>query len=353
MTPSRAGEALPATIARSGPRPERSLADCSVIVPVYRNEADVADLVDRLAQLDARVPGGIEAVCVVDGSPDASYPLLAAALPRMPFASRLVLLSRNFGSFAAVREGLRVARGRWYAVMSADLQEDASVVVSFFESLRAGEADVVLGVRESRADPWTTRVASALFWGFYRRFIRPDLPPGGVDVFGCNAVFRDQLLRLDESYSSLIGQILWLGFRRKLVRYDRVARRRGRSAWTVRRKVSYLLDSVYSFSDLPVRVFLALGIVGIVASVALTAVVLAAKAMGSIPVPGYAATVLTIVFFASLNLLGLGIVGSYVWRAYENTKARPLAVVMREQAFEPSEHARASAPKPASAPLSR
>ena len=309
--------------------------DCSVIVPVYRNEADIDDLLARLADLNAAVRGGIEAVCVVDGSPDACHARLALALPAMAFPSRLLLLSRNFGSFAAVREGLRAARGRWLAVMSADLQEDATVVPAFLDALRAGEADVVLGVRESRADPWAERVAAGVFWGLYRAFIRRDLPPGGVDVFGCNAAFRDQLVRLGESYSSLVGQILWLGFRRKLVRYRRVARRRGRSAWTLRRKVDYLLDSVYSFSDLPVRVFVALGATGIAASIALTAAVLTAKATGAIPVPGYAATVLTIVFFGSLNLLGLGIIGSYVWRAYENTKARPLAVVMREETYAP------------------
>ena len=135
----------------------------------------------------------------------------------MAFPSQLLLLSRNFGSFAAVREGLRAARGRWLAVMSADLQEDATVVPAFLDALRADEADVVLGVRESRADPWAERVAAGVFWGLYRAFIRRDLPPGGVDVFGCNAAFRDHLVRLGESYSSLVGQILWLGFRRKLV----------------------------------------------------------------------------------------------------------------------------------------
>jgi hypothetical protein len=131
--------------------------------------------------------------------------------------------------------------------------------------------------------------------------------------------------------------VLWLGFRRKLVPYRRVARRHGRSAWTLRRKVAYLLDSVYSFSDLPVRVFTAFGTIGLFTSVVLATAVVVAKLNGAIPVPGYTATVLTIVFFASLNLLGLGIVGSYVWRAYENTKSRPLAVVMRDRIFEPGD----------------
>jgi len=311
--------------------------ECSVIVPVYRNALDIPDLLARLSELDQLVAGGIEAVCVVDGSPDDCHALLALALPAMPFASRLVLLSRNFGAFAAIREGLRVAGGRWFAVMSADLQEDASVVVTFLNALRDDDADIVLGVRESRDDPWPSRAASALFWRLYRALIRPDVPQGGVDVFACNCLFRDQLVQFSESFSSLVGQILWLGFRRKLVPYRRAARRHGRSAWTVRRKIAYLLDSVYSFSDLPVRVFTAFGAIGLFASVVLATAVLVAKLNGSIPVPGYTATVLTIVFFASLNLLGLGIVGSYVWRAYENTKSRPLAVVMRDHIFIPKD----------------
>jgi len=321
----------------SSPPALPSPRDCSVVVPVYRNEGGIPDLLSRLTELDRQVEGGIEAVCVVDGSPDDSEAVLAESLPTMRFPSRLVLLSRNFGAFAAIREGLRVAGGRWFAVMSADLQEEASVVVAFLAALRNDEADVVLGLREARDDPWAGRLASAVFWRMYRALIRPDVPPGGIDVFACNRLFRDQLVQFSESYSSLVGQILWLGFRRKLIPYQRVARRHGRSAWTLRRKLAYLLDSVYSFSDLPVRLFTTLGVIGLFTSVVLATAVVVAKLNGSIPVPGYTATVLTIVFFASLNLLGLGIVGSYVWRAYENTKSRPLAVVMRDRAFDPKD----------------
>jgi hypothetical protein len=167
----------------------------------------------------------------------------------------------------------------------------------------------------------------------YRRFVRADVPPGGVDVFACNQAFRDSLLRLNESRTTLVGQVLWLGFRRDTVAYARQERRHGRSAWTFRRKLDYLLDSVYSFSDLPIRVLTALGLLGLTASAVFAAVLLFARLTGTITVPGYAATVATILFFAGINLLGLGIIGAYVWRTYENTKGRPLAVVMEERAY--------------------
>jgi glycosyltransferase involved in cell wall biosynthesis len=310
------------------------IPECSVVVPVYRNEANVADLIVRLEALNVSVPGGIEAICVVDGSPDRSYELLAAALPRAAFASRLLLLSRNFGSFAAIREGLRVAGGTYCAVMAADLQEPQALIEGFFERLRADAVDVVVGTREARADPWPARFASAMFWGLYRGLIRPDLPRGGIDVFACNRVFRAHLLEFNEAHSSLVGQLLWLGFRRSELSYRRSERKAGKSAWTLRRKVGYLLDSVFAFSDLPIKLFVALGTIGITVSALLGLAVLVSRLAGAVTVPGYAATVITILFFAGLNLLGLGIVGSYVWRAYENTKRRPLAVVMREQAWE-------------------
>jgi glycosyltransferase involved in cell wall biosynthesis len=311
------------------------VSDCSVIVPVYRNEANVPALLERLGALNRSVAGGIEAVCVVDGSPDASHGLLAEGLARAPYASRLLLLSRNFGSFPAIREGLRVAAGRWFAVMAADLQEPQELVEQFFAALRNDEADIVLGTRATRADGLGDRAAANAFWGTYRRFINPEMPPGGIDVFGCNVAFRDKLLEFAETHSSLVGQILWLGFRRKTIAYARGARDVGVSAWTFRRKARYLMDNVFAFSDLPIKVFVSLGFVGLATSVVVGAAVIIGRVSGAFAVPGYAATMTAIVFFASLNLFALGIMGSYVWRAYENTKGRPIAVVMRDERFGP------------------
>lgn len=307
--------------------------DCTLIVPVYYNEENIPQLLDRFAELNRQVASGIEVVCVVDGSPDRSYELLAAGLSQAPYPSRLMLLARNFGSFAAIREGLKAVDGRYFAVMAADLQEPAELTVASFAALQNDECDVTLGTRINRADPWVSRITSGIFWGFYRNLIQRELPPGGVDVFGCNRAFRDQLLALHESHTSLVGQLLWLGFRRKLIPYSRLPRQHGSSAWRFRQKFKYLMDSVYSFSDLPIKIFFALGALGVAAGATMGLVVLVSRVMGAIPVPGYAATVIAIVFFAGLNMLGLGILGSYVWRAYENTKSRPLAVVMREHRF--------------------
>jgi glycosyltransferase involved in cell wall biosynthesis len=312
-----------------------SQPDCALIVPVYRNEENIDALLTRLHDLNRAVPGGIEVIIVVDGSPDASYAKLMESLPGAAFGSRVLLLSRNFGSFAAIRAGLGAVDLPYYAVMAADLQEPAELVEGFFASLRTEPVDIVLATRSTRDDRLIDRVAARAFWGAYRRFVQSELPVGGVDVFGCNRLFRDQLLKLAESNSSLVGQLIWLGFRRKLIPYRREARAAGKSAWTFRRKLNYLMDSAFSFSDLPIRAFIFLGGVGLLATIGFGLAVLIGRLGGYFDVPGYAATVITILFFSGLNLFGLGIIGSYVWRAYENTKSRPLAVVLREDRFSP------------------
>jgi polyisoprenyl-phosphate glycosyltransferase len=121
---------------------------------------------------------------------------------------------------------------------------------------------------------------------------------------------------------------------RKSVPYDRRARLAGRSAWTLPRKLRYLSDSVFNFTDLPIRLLFRLGLFGTASSLVAGAVVIAAKLSGQIPVAGYAATVLLVIFFGALNCLGLGIIGGYAWRTLENTKRRPNFLVASHAVFD-------------------
>ena len=309
----------------------------SLVVPVYGNAGSIPELLFTIEALALTVRSrfdiGLEAVFVVDGSPDNSYAELSNRLITATFPSVLLAHSRNFGAFAAIRTGLRAATGEYFGVMAADLQEPPELMLDFIDGFRRDQYDVMVGSRESRADPLGSRLASALFWRLYRRFVMPDLPASGVDVFGCNRVFRDQLLLLEESHSSLVGLIYWLGFRRGEVLYSRRKRLHGESGWSFRKKLRYLFDSVFSFTDLPIRLLTMFGAVGLALSVPTGIYIIAAKFSGAIDVPGYAATMVAVVFFGALNSIGLGVIGSYAWRTYENTKKRPLALVLSERRF--------------------
>jgi glycosyltransferase involved in cell wall biosynthesis len=296
----------------------------SLVVPVYGNADSIDALVETVSHLARSVEGQLETIFVIDGSPDDSRERLLAALQGTDLDARLVDHSRNFGSFAAIRTGMSLARGKYIAVMAADLQEPPELVIEFLKRLATGTVDVVAGERASREDRGTA--AANLYWRLYRRFVIADIPATGVDVFACTASVRDVICALEHVNTSLVAQLFWVGFRREIVPYDRRPSP-GESGWTLRRKLRYLSDSVFAFTDLPVRLLWVVGLLGLVLGVLVSIVIVIARASGAIDVPGYAATILVIVFFGSLNLIGLGIIGSYVWRAYETIKGRPGAIV--------------------------
>ena len=307
---------------------------CSVVVPVYGNEGTIPALVERLDEIARVIAGGLEVVFVVDGSPDGSQRLLRDLLSgERAFTSQLIALSRNFGAFSAVKAGLEAARGDLVAVMAADLQEPASLVEEFFARLETGDCDVAVGVRAARDDPASSATASRLFWWLYRRLVQPEIPPGGVDVFACTRAVARHLASLDESHTSLVGLLYWLGYRRVEVPYARLARPSGKSAWSLRKRLRYLQDSIFSFTSLPIALITAVGVVGVLASFTYAVVVFVFWATGRIDVQGYTPLMLSILFMASAILIGLGIVGSYVWRTYENSKRRPTSVVMSHEEF--------------------
>jgi len=307
----------------------------SLIVPIYKSASNIGPLLEALRTLPAQLADKeLQVVFVVDGSPDDSYLQLRDQLPRQPFRSRLLNLSRNFGAFSAIRAGIAAAQGDRFAVMAADLQEPIELVADFDRVLYADEADVAIGRRTGRADPFFSRMASLLFWGVYRRFIQKEIPAGGVDVFGGNRKVRRQLMALRETNSSLVGLLFWIGFRRAFIPYQRRAREHGKSSWSLAKKFRYLSDSFFAFTDLPIRLLLAAGVVGLVASVLLGVTVLVSKLFFSLAVPGYAAMATLILFFGGLNCFGIGVLGGYLWRTFENSKGRPNYVVLSREDFE-------------------
>ena len=299
----------------------------SLVIPVYMNEGSLDRLLDQLIQLGSRVSGELEVVFVVDGSPDRSLEILRERLPAFPLATQLVSLSRNFGSFAAISAGLECARGEFLAVMAADLQEPPALIASFFQILGSGRADIVFGVRSGRSDPWLSELASRLFWWVFRRFVIKDMPPGGVDVFGCSRQVCDRLLQLPEINSNLIALLFWLGYRREYVVYERAPRLEGKSAWTIGKKLRYGLNSIFNFTDLPIRVLLYFGTIAFAAACAGSGMVIVAKLRGDIPVPGYTPIVLASLFFGALTSLGFGIVGQYLWLALQISHRRPEYII--------------------------
>jgi len=299
----------------------------SVVIPVYKNEGSIERLLSELVRVSERIAEPVELIFVVDGSPDRSHAILRDRLPQLSVRSQLIALSRNFGSFSAIRAGLERGQGDYFAVLAADLQEPPELVLRFLEVLLADDADIVFGSRSTRADPWFTRLTSNVFWSVYRRFVVREMPRGGVDVFACTGAVRDCIVQFREVNTNLIALLFWVGYRRAFVLYDRAPRAEGKSAWTFKKKLQYGIESIFSFTDLPIQLLSYVGLFGMFAAVILALLILTAKLMGMIQVPGYAPIVLTISFFGALTSLGLGIIGQYLWLTLQNARNRPSYIV--------------------------
>lgn len=305
---------------------ERLDIQYSTIIPVYKNQESITRLFEALEELTRSLEHVMEVVFVVDGSPDQSYANIKRQMASASFPVQLIAHSRNFGSFPAIRTGLKAAKGNYFGVIAADLQEPISLLESFFNSLHSNECDVAIGRRISRQDAKLDRLFSTVFWWVYRKYIVPDMPPGGVDVFGCNRAFRDELLNLEEAHSSLVSLIFWLGFCRKEIPYERLERQEGKSSWTFSKKFEYMTDSIFAFTNLPVKILTRVGLIGLVGCSSLAIYILFGRLSGAIDVSGYSTAMIVMLTLGSINLLGLGVVGSYAWRAFENSKARPLSI---------------------------
>lgn len=299
----------------------------SVVIPVYKNEASLHELIKRLEDTFAGIPTSTEVIFVIDGSPDSSAETLHSLAKSSRLNIKVVTHSRNFGSFAAIRSGLRMAKGSLVGVMSADLQEDPSIVLKLFRTLEIEEADIAFGVRIFRSDPFFSKVVSSAYWRLYRMLINRDIPKGGVDVFACRKEVLMQINSMREVNTSLIGLLYWVGYRRVYVDYERSLREHGKSTWTFKKKLKYMADSVFSFSDLPIRIVRGLGIVGFMFSIPYGTFLVIASVAGKVEVPGYAPIMLAITFGNSSILIALSILGSYLWRTFENSQGRPIAVI--------------------------
>jgi dolichol-phosphate mannosyltransferase len=211
-------------------------------------------------------------------------------------------------------------------VISADLQDPPEKLPEMIELWRGG-AEVVLAARESRDDPWSSRVLSFVFYRAFRAMVMRDMPPGGFDFFVMDRNVARVLVASTEKNANLAAAVLWVGFRRAVVHYHRAAREHGVSMWTLRKKITYMYDSILSYSYVPLRVITAIGAIGMLGSICYGAWIVAHRLLGGVEPAGWASLMVVILFFNGFLLLSVGTVGEYVWRTLDASRRRPTFIV--------------------------
>lgn len=298
----------------------------SVVVPVYFSSATLRPLLDRLRTIADGLPSlSFEYVMVDDGSTDSSFAILqdeAASDSRV----RALRLSRNFGSNAAILAGLNYAQGDCCVAIAADLQDPPELIPELIQKWQAGN-DIVLAARQSRDDPFVSRIFADAFNRLFKKLVFPDFPKDGFDFMLASRRVVRQIVAMNERNSYIFGQIMWVGYQRTVVYYDRAAREEGKSTWTIAKKVKYFIDAFTAFSYLPVRAATLLGVLLALGGFVWAFVVVLARLLGWIPEAGFAAVMVALLVLSGTQLVVSGLIGEYLWRVLEESRNRPVFLV--------------------------
>ena len=301
----------------------------SIVIPVYYNEDNLKPLYEDLRKkfIDA-IEYEYEIVMVNDGSQDRSYQVMQE-LATQDKNIKIVSLSRNFGSHAAILCGLEKCTGDCAVVKAADLQEPTELLIEMIESWKKGN-NVVLAVRQDREESLGTKFFANTYYWLVRKAALANMPEGGFDVYLLDRKVINVLLSLDERNSALTGQILWSGFKTEQIPYVRLEREIGTSKWTLKKKIRLVTDTLFSFSTLPISLVTGIGTVSFIGALVWGIVVLIFKLMGLIQVSGWTTLFIFNLFSFGIIMVTLGILGGYLWRTFDASRNRPTYIVEDE-----------------------
>lgn len=298
----------------------------SIVIPVYYNEKNLRPLYQDIKEkfID-KIDYEYEIVMVNDGSGDNSWQVMQE-LRDMDSNIHLISLSRNFGSHAAILCGLSHCTGDLAAVKAADLQEPTELILQMVERWKEGNR-VVLAVRKARNEPLKQTFFSGLYYKIVQKCALNNMPQGGFDVYLLDRKVITVLTNLDERNSALTGQILWSGFKTDIVYYTRLAREVGTSKWTLRKKIRLVMDTLFSFSSLPITIVLGVGVFSMAIAIIWAMIVLIAKIAGYINVSGWTTLFIFNLFSFGIIMMTLGILGEYLWRTFDASRNRPPYII--------------------------
>lgn len=299
----------------------------SIVVPVYFNELNLPDTIPVLLGLAKELPAySLELVFVDDGSADRSLEVLYDFQSRHPETIKVVKLTRNFGSMAAIQAGLSLAAGDCVGVITADLQDPPELFLKMLAHWENGKK-AVYAVRTDREESSSQKLFSNLYYDLLRRFALPGYPKGGFDFLLIDRQVVAEVNQIREKNTNIMSLIFWLGYEHVMIPYVRRSREKGESRWTMSKKVKLFIDSFVAFSYVPIRFLSLVGLVVALTAFVYGAVVFYAWLNSRIEVKGWTPIMILLAFTAGLQMIMLGVLGEYLWRTLDETRRRPLFII--------------------------
>jgi len=301
----------------------------SLIAPFFNEEEGALIFYNRLVQvLDASTLVEFEVICVDDGSTDSTLRILieiAAHDKRF----KILELSRNFGKEAALTAGLDSASGDAAIPIDSDLQDPPELIPAFIDAWLKG-SEMVLGRRIDRSsDSFLKRKTAELFYQIHNRFSSVKIPENVGDFRLMDRVVLDALKQLPEQQRFMKGLFAWVGFKTTTVDYVREIRAKGTSKFSGWKLWNFALEGITSFSTAPLKFWSYMGGLGALISLCYAIFITLRTLIFGVDLPGYSSILVAIIFFGSVQLISVGMLGEYIGRIYMEAKRRPLYIVRK------------------------
>jgi dolichol-phosphate mannosyltransferase len=297
----------------------------SVVIPVY-NESDlIEDLYKAVMSAMTKFTDNFEVICVNDGSKDDTLLKLQICHQRDK-RFKVLNLSRNFGHQSAYTAGLTYAKGDYVAMMDGDLQDPPELIEAMYKCAIDNQSDVVYGRRTERHETFFKKLSIKIFHFIFNKLSNINAPANVGNFSVMNRKALEAFLALEEKNRYLPGLRFFIGFKQDYVDYSRDDRTIGEAKMNFSRLLKLALDALFSFSKLPIKICIYLGVIGVIFTLIGGAIVLYKKVTGE-AITGWSSILVSMYFLGSVQLLFMGIIGEYVHRIFVETQNRPVFIV--------------------------
>ncbi len=306
----------------------------TLIVPIYNEEETIPEMYRRLNSLMDRLDGSCELILINDGSKDKSIFLLRDLHHKDPRVCYLSL-ARNFGHQVAVTAGLNFARGKAVIILDADLQDPPELIPEMIEKWQQGYQVVYAQRTKRHKESWFKRFTAYGFYRLLKGLADVDIPTDTGDFCLMDRCVVDILNAMPERNRYIRGLRSWVGFQQTSVKFERSPRYAGEVKYTFRKSFSLAINSLISFSKVPLRLSTYLGLFSAVFALFMAILVLYWRVHETkSPLTGFATIMIAVFFLGSVQLISIGILGEYIGRIYEEIKGRPMYTLSEIMGFE-------------------
>lgn len=308
------------------PETRENLPFLSVITPAYNEAENLPLLYLRLREVMDTIAVSWEWIVIDDHSMDVTFNKIQEIATHDDHIHGF-RLARNFGSHAAITCGLHQARGDCAIVLAADLQDPPETFPELIKHWQQGY-QVVWAVRAQREGESARSIGFAWLYYFLMRNIAgiKSMPATGADFFLIDRRVIDAYRNFNERNASLLALITWMGFRQTSIFYNKKAREHGRSGWSLGKKIKLVIDSITSFSYLPIRIISYMGIVVGLLGFLYASIAVINAFLGK-PPQGWTSLIIVVLIVGGLQMCMLGVLGEYLWRALDEVRHRPQYII--------------------------